>query len=132
MEAIVDKKTQEFWASRMLNPDLLDGAIDLIKDKLGDRVEETRADKLGIHFISEGRIIMSLYASYPYLRVSFAPAAGLLLQEDESFEVHRYNFWETTWRMTHECYTGMSIWIAENKHLKAFDKLLGRIKEGRG
>jgi hypothetical protein len=132
MEATVDKKTQEFWASRMHDPSLLNGAIDLIKEKLGDRIEEVRADKLGIHFISDARIIMSLYASYPYLRISFAPAAGLLIKEEESYDVHRYNFWETTWRMTQECYTGMSIWIAETKQLKAFAQLLDRIKEGRG
>lgn len=132
MQTTVDKTTQDFWASRMHNPDLLNKALDMIKECLGSRIEEVRADKLGIHYISEGRIIMSLYASYPHLRVSFAPAAGLLLQEDETFAVGRYNFWETTWRMTHECYTGMSIWISDKNHLRAFDKLLDRIREGRG
>ncbi len=129
---MVDKKTQDFWASRMEKPDLLNKAIDLIKDNIGQRIQEVRADKLGIHFISDSRIIMSLYASYAHLRVSIAPAAGLLLKEDETFNVGRYNFWETTWRMTHECYTGMSIWISDKNHLKAFDTFLKRIKEGKG
>jgi hypothetical protein len=132
MQSTVDQKTQEFWANRMQDPTLLNGAIDLIKENLGDRIEEVRADKLGMHYISHGRIIMSLYASYPYLRVSFAPAAGLQLQEDETYDVHRYNFWETTWRMTTECYTGMSIWIAEPKQLKIFADFLNRIKSGKG
>lgn len=116
----------------MHNPELLNKAVDLIKERLGDRIQEVRADKLGIHYISDGRIIMSLYASYPYLRISFAPAAGLLLKDEETFEVERYNFWETTWRMTHECYTGMSVWFSEPRHLKIFDQLLERIKAGNG
>ncbi|MBD3284746.1 hypothetical protein GF359_00250 [candidate division WOR-3 bacterium] len=128
----VDKKTYDLWANRMDNPELLSGALDRIKGVLGNRIEEIRADKLGIHFISNSRIIMSVYASYPHLRVSFAPAAGLLLQEDETFDVARYNFWETTWRMTHECYTGMSIWITDEDHLDTFEKLLERIKAGVG
>ncbi|MBN2378866.1 hypothetical protein JXM67_03585 [candidate division WOR-3 bacterium] len=132
MQVNVDQKTHDLWANRMSNPELLTKALDKIKGVLGDRIEEIRADKLGIHFISDSRIIMSLYASYPHLRISFAPAAGLLLQEDETFDVARYNFWETTWRMTHECYTGMSIWITEEDHLGAFNKLLERIKAGVG
>ncbi|NLI99163.1 hypothetical protein GX441_10955 [bacterium] len=132
MQSTVDKKTHDLWASRMENPDLLTKATDMIKDILGERIGEIRADKLGIHYISDSRIIMSLYASFPYLRISFAPAAGLLLREEETFDVYRYNFWETTWRMTHECYTGMSVWISEPRHLKVFQSLLERIKAGKG
>jgi hypothetical protein len=116
----------------MQNPDLLTKALDLIEERLGSRIEDYRADKLGIHYISDSRIIMSLYASYAHLRVSFAPAAGLLLQEDETFDVDRYNFWETTWRITHECYTGMSIWLSEPNHLTVFDSILQRINKGSG
>jgi len=132
MAVTVDKKTLDFWANRMAKPELLNKAISLIDQELGSNIEEVRADKLGIHFISQGRIIMSIYASYPHLRISFAPAAGLMLREEENFDVERFNFWETTWRMTHECYTGMSIWLTEDRHLKTFAQVLQRIKAGKG
>ncbi len=81
----------------------------------------------GICFVSQGRDLLTINVTRKGLRIYFYPAAGVLLDPEEKYEVEAMSLWKTSYRKKTGKYRGFTVWVSEEKHLPAIKKLIDRI-----
>ena len=88
-----------------------------------DKVEE-RGKGEGLSFFSDGKEFLTVNVCLRNLRVYVHPSAGAAFNPDADFDVEKFRFWDSSYRKTTGKYVGMTVWVSEGDHLRAFKEIV--------
>jgi len=139
---VIDGKTWSKFCSKL--PDLeaqkvLCYITEYVTKRLGSRIQRIRrlADHApggkvvkwldGICFVSQGRDLLTINVTRKGLRIYFYPAAGVLLDPREKYEVEAMSLWKTSYQKKTGKYRGFTVWVSKEVHIPAVKTLIDRI-----
>lgn len=117
-DKISDDSEEVLWETLSLIGEVLSSVIDDV-----EYVEECAC------YFREGKELVRVNVCKQNLRIYIHTPAGVAVGEDEEFEVERFNLWKSSYRKGDGKYHGLTVWVSESGHLRAFEGLLGRIVE---
>jgi uncharacterized protein YdhG (YjbR/CyaY superfamily) len=109
--------------------DVLWKTLSLIKEVLSEVIDGVDYIEGCACYFREGRELIRVNVCKTNLRIYINPPAGVAVDEDEEFEVERFNLWKSSYRKGDGKYHGLTVWVSETGHLRAFEGLLERIVE---
>jgi hypothetical protein len=129
---ITDFVSEEFWQKCLDRPKkegmapVLTDVCDYVVNALSERIEkvEERGKGEGLSFFSGGKEFLTVNVCLHNLRVYLHPSAGGSFDRDADFDVEKFRFWDSSYRKTTGKYVGMTVWVSEGEHLRAFKEIV--------
>ncbi|MFQ5892474.1 MAG: hypothetical protein ACE5HW_06740 [Candidatus Methanofastidiosia archaeon] len=139
---MIDEKTWLKFCNKLPNLEaqkVLCYIIEYATKRLGSRIQRIKrlADHApggrvvkwldGICFVSQGRDLLTINVTRKGLRIYFYPAAGVLLDPKEKYDVEAMSLWKTSYQKKTGKYRGFTVWVSKEMHLPGIKTLIDRI-----
>ena len=101
--------------------------VNYITEHLKSRIDEVKASRDAIAFLSKGKEFLTINVTRTNLRIYFQPSSGALFSKDEKFAVEKVSLWEGSFQKFSGKYRAMTAWVSKKEHLPGIKKVIDSI-----
>ena len=126
----INKQTWEQISAKLSSAEtirVLHELVNYVTNRLRLRIDQVKASKDNIAFLSKGREFLTINITRTGLRIYFHPLAGALFSKDEKFSVEKVSIWESSFQKASGKYRAMTAWVSKEEHLSGIKTLIDRI-----
>lgn len=109
----INKQTWEQISAKLPSAEairVLRELVNYVTDRLGSRIDQVKASKDSVAFLSKGKEFLTINITRTGLRIYFHPPAGVLFSKDEKFSVEKVSIWESSFQKASGKYRAMTAW----------------------